>query len=95
MKDSADNTTVDLFPTPKKRGRPATGKAKTAAERQANYRCKKAHKECKDNLNIWIEDLAKMKLDQLAEHYQLSREAMIEKLINEAKTALNLKNAGL
>jgi hypothetical protein len=95
MKDTADTTTVDLFPAPKKRGRPTTGKALTAAERQANYRCKKAHKECKDNLNIWIDELAKLKLEQLAEHYQLSREAMLEKLINEAKTALNLKKAGL
>ena len=38
MKDAADNVTAELIPMPKKRGRPATGKAMTAAERKAAQR---------------------------------------------------------
>lgn len=38
MKDAADNKTLDLLPVPKKRGRPSTGKAKTAAERMRELR---------------------------------------------------------
>lgn len=36
-----DNNTAELPGIPKKRGRPATGKAKTSAERQAEFRAKK------------------------------------------------------
>lgn len=38
MKDAADTRTADLLPTPKKRGRPATGTAMTAAERKRAQR---------------------------------------------------------
>ncbi len=38
MKDAADHGTGDMFGEKKRRGRPQTGKAKTAAERQAQYR---------------------------------------------------------
>lgn len=36
-----DNNTAELPGIPKKRGRPPTGKAKTTAERQAEFRTKK------------------------------------------------------
>jgi len=42
MKDAHDKQTPDLLPTKRPRGRPATGKAMTAAERQAKYRAKVA-----------------------------------------------------
>lgn len=38
MKDPADTVTEDLIPSPKKRGRPASGKAMTPAERKAAQR---------------------------------------------------------
>lgn len=38
MKDAAETRTADLLPTPKKRGRPATGTAMTAAERKRAQR---------------------------------------------------------
>lgn len=38
MKDPADNVTADLLPSPKRRGRPKTGKAMTPAERKAAQR---------------------------------------------------------
>lgn len=38
MKDQDEQKTFEMLPVPKKRGRPATGKAKTGAERQKQYR---------------------------------------------------------
>lgn len=43
MKDAADNKTPDMIDTAKKRGRPATGKAKTAAERKRAQRKRDRH----------------------------------------------------
>ena len=42
MKDEHDSKTLDLIPTPAKRGRPRTGRAMTAAEKQAAYRARKS-----------------------------------------------------
>ena len=42
MKDEHDSKTLDLIPTPAKRGRPRTGRAMTAAEKQAAYRVRRA-----------------------------------------------------
>lgn len=46
MKDAADHLTAELIPAPKKRGRPATGNAMTAAER------KRAQRE-RERQQIW------------------------------------------
>lgn len=46
MKDQADKVKAELIPMPKKRGRPATGKAMTAAER------KRAQRE-RERQQIW------------------------------------------
>lgn len=40
MKDPADTVTANLFPSPKGRGRPKTGKAMTPAERKAAQRAR-------------------------------------------------------
>ena len=42
MKDAHDSKTLDLIPAPAKRGRPRTGRAMTAAEKQAAYRARRA-----------------------------------------------------
>ena len=42
MKDKFDDRTVDLIPRKAKRGRPSTGRAMTAAEKQAAYRARQA-----------------------------------------------------
>lgn len=42
MKDKHDTQTQDLIPSKRGRGRPATGKALSAAEKQARYRARKA-----------------------------------------------------
>ncbi|HYE37834.1 hypothetical protein [Methylocaldum sp.] len=41
MKDQADSQTVELFPVQRRRGRPVTGQAKSAAERMKAYRQRK------------------------------------------------------
>lgn len=49
MKDTIDTRTPDLLPTPKKRGRPATGHAMTPAERKREQRRR-------DQRAIWMAD---------------------------------------
>lgn len=44
MKDPADTITADLIPSPKKRGRPASGKAMTPAQRKAAQRARDREK---------------------------------------------------
>lgn len=82
MKDATDNSTIELFPEEKKRGRPATGKARTAAERQAKSRYKKFTEGNKDNLNIWIDAVLKIRLEKMAKAENCSIAEMVEKMIN-------------
>ncbi|MGL6469666.1 hypothetical protein ACSZNP_21545 [Aeromonas hydrophila] len=44
MKDKHDTQTQELIPAKRGRGRPVTGKALSAAEKQARYRARKAQK---------------------------------------------------
>jgi hypothetical protein len=48
MKDIKDPGTIEMLPTPKKRGRPSTGKAKTAAERKQDQRQRDIKKQLKE-----------------------------------------------
>lgn len=72
MKDANDTKTKELFPETKKRGRPSTGAALTAAQRQAKYRSSKKKVGDDDlghkNLNIWIPTAAMLALRRLARH---------------------------
>lgn len=43
MKDAADTNTMDMLSTEKKRGRPKTGTAKTAAQRKREQRIRDRH----------------------------------------------------
>lgn len=86
MIDTADTQTVDLFPqTPKKtRGRPATGQAKSNAQRQADYRRKKRHEGGafgKSNLNLWISSDAKAMLDRIARHKNRTPDQVLAMLL--------------
>ncbi len=93
MKDLADTATTELFPIKKARGRPATGKAKTAAERQEAYRIRKSDIDNKKNLNIWINSEAMIQLKMIARHYQIEPAALIKNLVlkenNKIIKALN------
>lgn len=83
MINSSDKATTDLFPVKKSRGRPATGKAKTAAERQAAYRIRKNDYEDKKNLNIWINSGSMLELKRIAKHMNIEPAELIEKLLSK------------
>jgi hypothetical protein len=86
MKDLNDTATIEILPTAKKRGRPSTGKAKTAAERQADYRDKKKYsgENIQENLNIWIESQTIRALERLAKSEKTTKLEMLKKLIDQA-----------
>ncbi|MGZ3904984.1 MAG: hypothetical protein ACXVC6_14885 [Bacteroidia bacterium] len=83
MKDANDTTTTELFPVPKKRGRPSTGTAKSGAERQAAYRRNKRKdgERGKKNLNLWISTEAKFSLQRLARHLNQTPEQVLSDLL--------------
>jgi hypothetical protein len=86
MKDADDTATIELFPTTKKRGRPATGKAKTPAQRQEKYRENKrcSGENIKENINIWIESQTIRALERLAKSKKITKIEMLNLLIDQA-----------
>ena len=80
MKDAHDTQTPDLIPTPKPRGRPRTGAAKSAAERQRAYR-KRARGNDRANLNVMISAEARVSLDALARHAEVTLAEVLEPLL--------------
>ena len=80
MKDAHDTQTPDLIPTPKPRGRPRTGAAKSAAERQRAYR-KRARGNNRANLNVMISAEARVSLDAIARHKGCSLAEVLEPLL--------------
>lgn len=52
MKDPHDKETAELIPAPPKRGRPATGAAKSRAEIQREYRQRKAERRALEGVRI-------------------------------------------
>lgn len=77
MKDSHDNKTGELVPVKRKRGRPASGNAMTAAERQAAYRARNGL------VSVTVELPAEL-VDALNDYLRLkdtTRNAVIEKLL--------------
>ena len=90
MKDINDKQTADLLPTPKKRGRPATGRAMTPAQKQAAYRQRQAEKTVTVTFNK--EDIPTLKLI-LANPADLNLPADTLERLNRAvfDAALNLK----
>lgn len=91
MKDQTDTQTTELFPLaePKRRGRPLTGKAKTAAQRQADYRRRKYYKGGTDNLghkhvDWWLDYRRFQELDALAFRAGKTPLEMVSDLIQQA-----------
>jgi hypothetical protein len=74
MKDSHDKQTPDLLPTKRPRGRPATGKAMTAAERQAKYRAKVAQNNVTVTVNRGL-------LERLDAHMQELRDGSTAQIL--------------
>jgi hypothetical protein len=84
MKDTADNSTVDLFK--KRPGRPSTGVAQTSAQRQAAYRVRKSmHLDSQDDgkrtISRWVKNNTYFALSRLAKHNGLTESEMLDKLI--------------
>lgn len=77
MRDSNDKRTLMIADLPMPRGRPATGKAMSAAERQRKYRAK-------NNLKSFTVHID-MELWEALEKYQLGKDltksAIVEKLL--------------
>jgi hypothetical protein len=68
--------------------------AMTAAERQAAYRQRRNEDDGDRRLNTWVTSGASLALDRLARHYQMTRRAILERLIlaadNEVLRGLEL-----
>lgn len=84
IKDTADNSTVDLFK--KLPGRPVTGNAKTSAQRQAAYRarksmCKNKYDDGIRTISRWVKNDTYFALSRLAKHNGLTESEMLDKLI--------------
>ncbi|HDX8441982.1 TPA: hypothetical protein RQN61_000067 [Aeromonas hydrophila] len=66
MKDKHDTQTQDLIPAKRGRGRPVTGKALSAAEKQARYRARKAQKTVTVTFNRDAVDALELHIRALA-----------------------------
>ncbi len=88
MKQAADSSTIDMFPTSKRRGRPSTGKAKSSAERQAKYRMLKNDCSEQVNLNLWLDRRAKAALARLAAHSSVTPAVMLQQLLLQTEQEL-------
>lgn len=59
--------------------------AKTAAERQAEYRARQEGIAERKRLNIWLSQRAHKELNKLCKRYGLSQQSAIEWLLTEVK----------
>lgn len=74
-----------------KRGRPATGKAKTNAQRQADYRNRKRldfSSAAESRLNTMISERSLHSLKRLAFHYGVTQKTLLERLLHDADEAV-------
>lgn len=77
MRDSHDKYTMEMGELPRLRGRPATGRAMTAAERQRKYRAKNNLKSF--TVHIDEELWSALEVYQLGK--DLTKSAVVEKLL--------------
>jgi hypothetical protein len=62
--------------------------AKTAAQRQSEYRARRDDGEGDHRINTWITLDTHLALRRLARSYGVTRRQMLEKLINEANSVV-------
>lgn len=91
MKDTTDTVTADLLPTPKKRGRPATGNALSAAERKRRQRERDEARVWgseaeNDGKNVTVTGMIEQFAHAIAEGYPAIARDLAEKLIQIAET---------
>ncbi len=62
--------------------------AKTAAERQANYRARRSEGEGEKRLNTWINSSSYLALERLALHCNFTKKELLERLIISADSVV-------
>ena len=62
--------------------------AKTAAQRQANYRARRDDGDGERRINTWVTSATDYALYRLAKHHGITRRAMLERLVVEADAAI-------
>ena len=87
MKVQNDQQTADILNAARPRGRPSTGSAKSGAERQRAYR-KRARGNNRANLNVMISAEARVSLDALARHAEVTLAEVLERLLIEEKNRI-------
>lgn len=91
MKDQTDTQTIEIFPAPKKRGRPSTGKARTGAQRQQDLRWRREHGiggKYERKLDLYITSQERSGLSRLASYYGKTERELLEKMISEAENSI-------
>ena len=62
--------------------------AKTAAQRQSEYRARRNDGEGDRRINTWVTSSTDFALDRLARHRGVTRRQMLEQMIDDADTAI-------
>lgn len=83
MKQLEDKKTVDLFPIPRVRGRPPTGAAKSAAERQAARR-ERLREAGKMPLTVNVSADLHRRLTKFLEFKDTTKDEVVERFLNHA-----------
>ena len=62
--------------------------AKTAAQRQADYRARRNNGDGERRINTWVTSATDCALDRLAKHHRITKRHMLERLIVKADAAI-------
>lgn len=62
--------------------------AKTAAQRQSEYRARRNDGDGDRRINTWVTARTDFALDRLARHHGITRRQMLERMIGEADAAI-------
>ncbi len=62
--------------------------AKTAAQRQVDYRARRNDGDGERRINTWVTSATGCTLNRLARHHRITRRLMLERLIVEADAAI-------
>jgi hypothetical protein len=78
MKDERDNQTSELFPAPRRRGRPSTGQAKTPAERMRAYRDRKRVGQVQSRKTVTVSSVTEnSEIEQLRGRISALKDALV------------------
>lgn len=80
MKQVEDTATLDMLPQPKKRGRPATGKAKTGAERMAARR-ERLREEGRVEITAFVSVETAQRLDEYLKFKDVTKDETVDRAL--------------